>query len=91
MVNLKRHGLNILDDQLATSALCNGLWGTIKRRKAKALIEQIADGYVAPALGLRCFDKLQVLRLISSNYDLRNIFTPGAGEIAEKAYGLYRR
>lgn len=79
----KANGLNILDDKLqqVRIAMANGL----PAAQGQALIAQIADGY-AELLAYAALTSSGI-KAYQPDYDLKNIFTPGAAEIAENAYG----
>ena len=79
----KANGLNILDDKLqqVRIAMANGL----PAAQGQALIAQIADGY-AELLAYAALTSSGI-KAYQPDYDLKNIFTPGAAEIAESAYG----
>ena len=75
----KANGLNILDDKLqqVRIAMANGL----PAAQGQALIAQIADGY-AELLAYAALTSSGI-KAYQPDYDLKNIFTPGAAEIAE--------
>ena len=79
----KANGLNILDDKLqqVRIAMANGL----PAAQGQALIAQIAEGY-AELLAYAALTSSGI-KAYQPDYDLKNIFTPGAAEIAESAYG----
>lgn len=79
----KANGLNILDDKLqqVRIAMANGL----PAAQGQALIAQIADGY-AELLAYAALTSSGI-KAYQPDYDLKNIFTPDAAEIAESAYG----
>ncbi|CAM2847264.1 alpha/beta hydrolase family protein [Acinetobacter celticus] len=79
----KANGLNILDDKLqqVRIAMANGL----PEAQGQALIAQIADGY-AELLAYAALTSSGI-KAYQPDYDLKNIFTAGAAEIAESAYG----
>ena len=80
----KANGLNILDDKLqqVRYAVANNL---ITAAQGQAVIGQIADGY-AELLAYAALTSSGI-KAYQPNYDLKNIFTAGAADIAEKAYG----
>lgn len=80
----KANGLNILDDKLqqVRYAVANNL---ITAAQGQAAIGQIADGY-AELLAYAALTSSGI-KAYQPTYDLKNIFTAGAADIAEKAYG----
>ena len=82
--NNQSKGLNRLDEQLqqVRGAVAGGL---IPPEQGQALIDQIADGY-AELLAYAALTSSGI-KAYQPDYDLKNIFTAGAAEIAESAYG----
>lgn len=75
---------NRLDERLkqVRGAVAGGL---ISPEEGQVRIAQIADGY-AELLAYAALTSSGI-KAYQPNYDLKNIFTPGAADIAEKAYG----
>ena len=86
--NLDENGqpkaLNRLDEQLQQirGAVAGGV---IPPAQGQALIDQIADGY-AELLAYGALTSSGI-KAYQPDYDLKNIFTAGAADIAESAYG----
>ena len=82
--NNQSKGVNRLDEQLlkVRYAVANNL---ITAAQGQAAIGQIADGY-AELLAYAALTSSGI-KAYQPNYDLKNIFTAGAADIAEKAYG----
>lgn len=80
----KAHGLNRLDEQLqkVRYAVTNKI---ITAEQGQATIDQIADGY-AELLAYAALASSGI-KAYQPDYDLKNIFTAGAADIAESAYG----
>ncbi|PWB16223.1 alpha/beta hydrolase [Acinetobacter sp. AM] len=82
--NNQSKGVNRLDEQLlkVRYAVANNI---ITAEQGQAAIDQIADGY-AELLAYAALTSSGI-KAYQPNYDLKNIFTAGAADIAEKAYG----
>jgi pimeloyl-ACP methyl ester carboxylesterase len=80
----KASGLNILDEKLqqVRYAVANSV---ITAEQGQAMIAQIADGY-AELLAYAALASSGI-KAYQPDYDLKTIFTAGAADIAEKAYG----
>lgn len=81
--NNQSKGVNRLDEQLlkVRYAVANNI---ITAEQGQAAIDQIADGY-AELLAYAALTSSGI-KAYQPNYDLKNIFTAGAADIAEKAY-----
>lgn len=82
--NNQSKGVNRLDEQLlkVRYAVANNI---ITAEQGQAAIDQIADGY-AELLAYAALTSSGI-KAYQPDYDLKNIFTAGAADIAEKAYG----
>ena len=82
--NNQSKGVNRLDEQLlkVRYAVANNL---MTAAQGQAAIDQIADGY-AELLAYAALTSSGI-KAYQPDYDLKNIFTAGAADIAESAYG----